>query len=198
MGTFIVSFIGHSFVAGALGTRVPRWLSQDPDKQRRILVVAFFTLIVAAIRWGEGRGTKSARGRWGALGALSGALPGALPGRRGLGAPERVPAGGRGARGLDARGGARPRPQTTPRPRSPSPRSLFGVLTIPDIAREGAEFVSRLKSDNVWVLIVEKTRKGLGDQVGTLRGGWGGSCPWGWHACSGGGPRGSRFARSGS
>jgi len=28
---------------------------------------------------------------------------------------------------------------------------LFGVLTIPDIAREGADFVNRLKSDNVWV-----------------------------------------------
>ena len=42
---------------------------------------------------------------------------------------------------------------------------MFGVLTIPDIAREGADFVSRLKSDNVWVVLVEKTRKGLGDQV---------------------------------
>ena len=43
--------------------------------------------------------------------------------------------------------------------------TLFGVLTIPDIAREGADFVSRLKSDNVWVILVEKTRQGLGDQV---------------------------------
>lgn len=40
--------------------------------------------------------------------------------------------------------------------------TLFGVLTIPDIAREGAEFVTRLKSDNVWVILVEKMRDGLG------------------------------------
>ena len=39
------------------------------------------------------------------------------------------------------------------------------MLTIPDIAREGADFVNRLKSDNVWVVLVEKTRAGLGDQV---------------------------------
>lgn len=39
---------------------------------------------------------------------------------------------------------------------------LFGFLTIPDIAREGAEFVFRLKSDNVWVILVEKMRDGLG------------------------------------
>ena len=39
---------------------------------------------------------------------------------------------------------------------------LFGFLTIPDIAREGAEFVNRLKSDNVWVILVEKMRDGLG------------------------------------
>ncbi len=28
---------------------------------------------------------------------------------------------------------------------------LLGVLTIPDIAREGADFVNRLQSDNIWV-----------------------------------------------
>ena len=92
MGTFIVSFIGHSFIAGALDTQPLRWLSPDRDKQRRILVVAFFTIIIAFI-------------------------------------------------------------------------TLFGVLTIPDIAREGADFVNRLKSDNVWVVLVEKMRTGLGDQV---------------------------------
>ena len=92
MGTFIVSFIGQSFVASALGSQPLRWLAPDPDKQRRILVALFFTIIIAAI-------------------------------------------------------------------------TLFGVLTIPDIAREGADFVGRLKSDNVWVVLVEKMRTGLGDQV---------------------------------
>lgn len=40
--------------------------------------------------------------------------------------------------------------------------SLFGVLTIPDIIREGADFVRRLKSENVWVVVLEKMRNGLG------------------------------------
>lgn len=43
--------------------------------------------------------------------------------------------------------------------------TLFGVMTIPDIAREGADFVQRLRSDNIWVLLVEKARAGLGDQI---------------------------------
>lgn len=37
-----------------------------------------------------------------------------------------------------------------------------GVLTIPDIAKEGVDFVNRLQSDNIWVVLVEKTRAGLG------------------------------------
>jgi hypothetical protein len=49
MGTFIVSFIGHSFVQSALDTQPLRWLSPDVDAQRRILVVAFFTIILAFI-----------------------------------------------------------------------------------------------------------------------------------------------------
>jgi predicted PurR-regulated permease PerM len=40
--------------------------------------------------------------------------------------------------------------------------TLFGVMTIPDIVREGADFIRRLKSDNVWVILVEKMRHGLG------------------------------------
>jgi len=43
--------------------------------------------------------------------------------------------------------------------------TLFGVLTIPDIATEGADFVKRLQSDNIWVVLVEKMRAGLGDQI---------------------------------
>lgn len=39
---------------------------------------------------------------------------------------------------------------------------LFGVMTIPDIIREGADFVGRLKSENVWVVVLEKMRNGLG------------------------------------
>ena len=40
--------------------------------------------------------------------------------------------------------------------------TLFGVLTIPDIIREGADFVSRLQSDNIWVVVLEKLRHGIG------------------------------------
>jgi len=40
--------------------------------------------------------------------------------------------------------------------------SLFGVLIIPDVVREGADFVSRLQTENLWVVVLEKMRKGLG------------------------------------
>lgn len=45
--------------------------------------------------------------------------------------------------------------------------ALFGVLTIPDIIREGADFVGRLQSDNIWVMIVRKMREGLGCATAT-------------------------------
>jgi hypothetical protein len=44
-----------------------------------------------------------------------------------------------------------PPPPPPPPPPYPLTFSLFGVLTIPDIAREAADFINRLKSDNVWV-----------------------------------------------
>lgn len=40
--------------------------------------------------------------------------------------------------------------------------TTFGLLTIPDIAREGVDFVNRLQSDGIWVVLVEKMRLGLG------------------------------------
>lgn len=40
--------------------------------------------------------------------------------------------------------------------------AAVGVLTIPDIASEGVDFVNRLQSDNIWVVLVEKMRAGLG------------------------------------
>lgn len=40
--------------------------------------------------------------------------------------------------------------------------TLFGVLTIPDIIRESSDFVQRLKSENVWVVVLEKLRHGVG------------------------------------
>ncbi|GBF95935.1 hypothetical protein Rsub_08058 [Raphidocelis subcapitata] len=46
MGTFIVSFIGHSFIAGALDTQPLRWLSPDLDTQRRILVSVYYQLLL--------------------------------------------------------------------------------------------------------------------------------------------------------
>jgi hypothetical protein len=57
---------------------------------------------------------------------------------------------------------ARPRRALPAAPTNPSPASLFGVLTIPDIAREGADFVNRLKSDNVWVRAGTGSRRGTG------------------------------------
>ena len=43
--------------------------------------------------------------------------------------------------------------------------SIVGVLTIPDIAAEGADFVRRLQSDSIWVVLVDKMRTGLGDSI---------------------------------
>ena len=40
--------------------------------------------------------------------------------------------------------------------------TLFGVLTIPDIIREGSDFVQRLKAENAWVVVLEKLRHGVG------------------------------------
>ncbi len=39
---------------------------------------------------------------------------------------------------------------------------VFGVLTIPDMAREGADFIRRLQTETVWVVLVEKMRSGMG------------------------------------
>lgn len=43
--------------------------------------------------------------------------------------------------------------------------TLFGVLIIPDVVREGADFVSRLQTENLWVVVLEKMRSGLGDNI---------------------------------
>lgn len=43
--------------------------------------------------------------------------------------------------------------------------SLFGVLIIPDVVREGADFVSRLQTENLWAVVLEKMRSGLGDNI---------------------------------
>jgi predicted PurR-regulated permease PerM len=43
--------------------------------------------------------------------------------------------------------------------------TLFGVLIIPDVVREGYDFVSRLQTENLWTVVLEKMRKGLGDGV---------------------------------
>lgn len=39
---------------------------------------------------------------------------------------------------------------------------LFGVLIIPDVVREGFDFVTRLQTENLWVVVLEKMRDGLG------------------------------------
>jgi len=92
IGTFIVSFIGNSFVNWSDRSRAMQVVSAVPAVRRRILVAVFFSFIAALL-------------------------------------------------------------------------SLFGLLTIPDIVREGADFVGRLQSDNIWVVLVQKMREGLGDQI---------------------------------
>lgn len=92
MGTFVTAFIGNSFVFSAGRSAAIARLGWPPALQRRLLVVLYFSTIVALV-------------------------------------------------------------------------TLFGVMTIPDIAREGADFVSRLQSDNIWVVLVEKARRGLGDHI---------------------------------
>ena len=39
---------------------------------------------------------------------------------------------------------------------------FFGVMTIPDIVREGTDFVRRLKSENAWVVVLERLLFHLG------------------------------------
>ena len=89
MGTFILAFIGNSFVHSLSARGYARILPLAPVWRRRCLVLLYFTTIVSVV-------------------------------------------------------------------------TLFGVLTIPDIIREGADFVSRLQSDNIWVVVLEKLRHGVG------------------------------------
>lgn len=92
MGTFIVAFIGNSFITNTIDSQLLQMVQPQRDTRRRLLVVIYFAIIIAFI-------------------------------------------------------------------------TLFGVMTIPDIVREGADFIRRLKSDNVWVILVEKMRHGLGEVV---------------------------------
>lgn len=87
MGTFIVSFIGNSFVASAAS--LPQLNTLSPQRRRRVLVLVYYTFIILLF-------------------------------------------------------------------------TLFGVLIIPDVVREGYDFVSRLQTENLWVVVLEKMRKGLG------------------------------------
>lgn len=87
MGTFIVSFIGNSFVTSAAS--LPQLNTLSPQRRRRILVLVYYTFIILLF-------------------------------------------------------------------------TLFGVLIIPDVVREGYDFVSRLQTENLWVVVLEKMRKGLG------------------------------------
>lgn len=45
--------------------------------------------------------------------------------------------------------------------------SVFGANTIPNIAREGVDFVQRLQNDSIWVVVLEKMRSGLGYATGS-------------------------------
>ena len=87
MGTFILAFVGNSFVRSAQQTSLLRPFSSL--WRRRTLVLLYFTIILGIV-------------------------------------------------------------------------TMLGVATIPDIIREGADFVSRLQADNIWVVVLEKARDGLG------------------------------------
>jgi hypothetical protein len=89
MGTFVLSFVGNSFVLSVKDNALFAWLTPNSSTRRRIIVLAYFSIIAAMV-------------------------------------------------------------------------VLFGVTTIPDIAREAADFVKRLQSDNIWVVLVEKARHGVG------------------------------------
>lgn len=41
----------------------------------------------------------------------------------------------------------------------------FGCLTVPNVLREGTDFISRLQNENMWVVVTDKMRQGLGDTV---------------------------------
>lgn len=88
MGTFVLSFIGNSFVNSAQHTRLPIHISSAMWR-RRVVVLLFYAAIVSTV-------------------------------------------------------------------------TIFGLMTIPSLIREGADFVSRLQSDNIWVVVLEKMRDGLG------------------------------------
>lgn len=90
MGTFVLAFVGNSFVRSAQQSTLLRPLSAQ--WRRRSLVLTYFTIILGVV-------------------------------------------------------------------------TLLGVATVPDILREGGDFVSRLQNDNIWVVVLEKARHGLGDGV---------------------------------
>lgn len=41
----------------------------------------------------------------------------------------------------------------------------FGCLTVPNVLREGTDFISRLQNENMWIVVTDKMRQGLGDTV---------------------------------
>eukprot|EP00210_Caulerpa_lentillifera_P000413 g401.t1 len=43
--------------------------------------------------------------------------------------------------------------------------TLFGSVTIPGLVKEGIDFVNRLQNENIWIVVLEKMRNGLGDNI---------------------------------
>ena len=89
MGTFVLSFVGNSFVQSVNGTKYLPHIAKSEQGQRRSAVLVYYSIIVSVA-------------------------------------------------------------------------VVFGMMTIPSLIREGADFVSRLQSDSLWVVVLEKTRHGLG------------------------------------
>ena len=74
------------------------------------------------------------------------------------------------ARALHAPASASSAPFADPKPYSPAAHLLTATVLSPRFrhpapvpqVREGADFVSRLQTENLWVVVLEKMRKGLG------------------------------------
>lgn len=149
MLTFIVSFLGNGFVSGLSGSLQRLRVPISPDAQRKLLVLLYFSIIIGLVRCAS-RPSPSSPHPDGA--------PHHIHNPTILKSPctSQTPASYL-IHSLQCH-------LATPSLR-PQPRSLFAVLTIPSLMKEGADLVVKLQSDSVWVVILDKMRQGLGGGV---------------------------------
>ena len=138
MGTFVLAFIGNGFVRSAQRSMLfPAPVS--PGWRRRILVLLYFTAIVSCVTlFGISTIPDIIRHAC-ALPSCAGVCPAAVGAER-------------------------------KREALHHPRYVDGAVCQAEpcgraaacIRREAADFVSRLQSDSIWVVVLEKLRQGLG------------------------------------